>query len=122
MLTVRKAETADLNRIMQIYRIAQDFMIETGNPNQWKHSHPSEEQIKDDIENGICHVILKIRPYMESLPCVRVKIPRIAISKTVIGSMMILMSQFTGLREINRHTVFLKQPWNTARLMQTISG
>lgn len=57
MLTVRKAETADFGRIMQIYRIAQDFMIETGNPNQWRHSHPSEEQIKEDIKNGICHLI-----------------------------------------------------------------
>ena len=52
MLAVRKAEAADFGRIMQIYRIAQDFMIETGNPNQWRHSHPSEEQIKE-LENLI---------------------------------------------------------------------
>ena len=57
VLTVRKAETADFDRIMQIYRIAQDFMIETGNPNQWRHVHPSEEQIKEDIKNGICHLV-----------------------------------------------------------------
>ena len=57
MLTVRKAETADFDRIMQIYRVAQDFMIETGNPNQWRHSHPTEEQIREDIKNGICQVI-----------------------------------------------------------------
>ncbi len=57
MLAVRKAEAADFGRIMQIYRIAQDFMIETGNPNQWRHSHPSEEQIKEDIKNGICHLV-----------------------------------------------------------------
>ena len=53
---MRKAETADLDRIMQIYKIAQDFMIKTGNPNQWRHSHPTEEQIREDIANGISHV------------------------------------------------------------------
>lgn len=56
-LTVRKAESAEFDEIMGIYRTAQDFMIRTGNPNQWKHSDPTPEQIKSDIENGICHVI-----------------------------------------------------------------
>ena len=32
---IRKAKIEDLERIMGIYRIAQDFMIESGNPNQW---------------------------------------------------------------------------------------
>ena len=54
---VRKAKNKDLNKIMDIYRIAQDFMIESGNPNQWGHSYPTEEMIKDDINNGVCHVI-----------------------------------------------------------------
>jgi hypothetical protein len=57
MLTVRKAKLIEFDKIMGIYRIAQDFMISTGNPNQWKHSNPSPEQIKTDIEKGICHVI-----------------------------------------------------------------
>ncbi len=57
MLTVRKAGPADFERIMQIYRIARKFMIDTGNPNQWRNSRPTEEQIKEDIENGICHLI-----------------------------------------------------------------
>ncbi len=37
MLTVRRAVQAEFDVIMGIYRIAQDFMIRTGNPNQWKH-------------------------------------------------------------------------------------
>ncbi|MCR4678631.1 MAG: N-acetyltransferase [Lachnospiraceae bacterium] len=57
MLSVRKALPADFGVIMPIYRIAQDFMISTGNPNQWGHFNPREEQIREDIENGICHVI-----------------------------------------------------------------
>ncbi len=57
MLTVRRAVQAEFDVIMGIYKIAQDFMIRTGNPNQWKHSDPAPEQIEADIENGICHVI-----------------------------------------------------------------
>ena len=57
MLVVRKAKKAEFDVIMGIYRVAQDFMIRTGNPNQWRHSHPAPEQIKEDIEKGICHVI-----------------------------------------------------------------
>ena len=37
---IRKAEPDDLNEIMGIYKIAQDFMIESGNPNQWGHFYP----------------------------------------------------------------------------------
>ena len=54
---IRKAEKDDLDAIMNIYSIAQDFMIKNGNPNQWGHSYPSCELIKEDIDNGVCHVI-----------------------------------------------------------------
>lgn len=54
---VRPATEAELDAIMGIYRIAQNFMIETGNPNQWKHEHPARELIQEDIRQGICHVI-----------------------------------------------------------------
>lgn len=54
---IRKATTDDLDSIMEIYKIAQDFMIKTGNPNQWGHTYPSRDLIKKDIDDGICHVI-----------------------------------------------------------------
>ena len=56
-MNIRKAKIEDLNQIMDIYRIAQDFMIESGNPNQWGHSYPSEDLIKEDIANGACYLI-----------------------------------------------------------------
>ena len=56
---VRKAVDDDLNQIMEMYRIAQDFMIESGNPTQWGHSYPSRDLIKQDIDDGTCHVICK---------------------------------------------------------------
>ena len=47
MLKVRNAEPGDFSKIMQIYRYAQDSMIQSGNPSQWGHSYPG--QIKYDL-------------------------------------------------------------------------
>ena len=57
MLYVRKAKKEDLERIMEIYTFAQEFMIRTGNPNQWGTFHPAKELIASDIEKGISRVI-----------------------------------------------------------------
>ncbi len=54
---IRKAEIDDLEVIMRIYRTAQDFMIDNGNPNQWSHSYPTEELIKEDIAKGISYLV-----------------------------------------------------------------
>lgn len=54
---IRKAETDDFENIMSIYLYAQDFMIESGNPNQWGHSYPKKELVKEDIKRGICHLV-----------------------------------------------------------------
>ena len=42
---------------MEIYRYAQDYMIRSGNPNQWGHFYPDPELIRNDIENGVCRVM-----------------------------------------------------------------
>ena len=49
IMQIRKAKAYDLNEIMEIYRIAQEFMIESGNPSQWGHSYPNDDLIMDDI-------------------------------------------------------------------------
>ena len=46
---IRKARIDDFNLIMDIYRAAQDFMIESGNPHQLGHFYPSEDLVKDDM-------------------------------------------------------------------------
>ena len=58
MLEIQRAKQEDLTRIMEIYRIAQDYMISVGNPTQWGHSFPPAELIQQDIQNGICHLIV----------------------------------------------------------------
>ena len=57
MLSIKKAKITDLERIMEIYRYAQDFMIRSGNPYQWRHSYPDRGLILSDIQQGICHII-----------------------------------------------------------------
>ncbi len=56
-MNIRKARTEDLAPIMRIYRNAQDFMIESGNPGQWGHEYPSGELIRQDISGGNCYVL-----------------------------------------------------------------
>lgn len=57
MLQIRDAAIDDLERIMAIYRYAQDFMIEAGNPTQWGHFYPSVELIEEDIARDACKVL-----------------------------------------------------------------
>ena len=57
MLNVRTASEDDFERIMAIYRIAQDFMIRSGNPNQWGHFYPRPELIRSDLCAGVCRVL-----------------------------------------------------------------
>lgn len=57
MLQLKKAVAKDLEQIMKIYRCAQDYMIENGNPTQWGHSYPDESVIRKDIDREICMVI-----------------------------------------------------------------
>ena len=56
-MKVRKATADELDRIMEIYRYAQDYMIRSGNPEQWGHFYPDSGLIKNDIREGKCRVI-----------------------------------------------------------------
>ena len=56
-MDIRLATPADHERIMQIYRIAQDYMIASGNPNQWGHAYPEAELVKYDIAMKVCRVL-----------------------------------------------------------------
>lgn len=51
------AKEEDLPQILQIYAYARKFMKETGNPNQWKNTAPTEEELKKDIKAGNLYVI-----------------------------------------------------------------
>lgn len=51
---IRKAQTGDLSRMMEIYQIARQFMDETGNPTQWGKNYPPEELIREELADGGC--------------------------------------------------------------------
>ena len=55
--SVRKANREDLPRIEEIYAFARDFMVSTGNPNQWGKTNPPLAQLKRDIENKNLYVV-----------------------------------------------------------------
>ena len=59
MMYVKKADASDFSRIIEIYRYAQDYMIQSGNPDQWGHFYPDPELVRNDIEEGVCRVICR---------------------------------------------------------------
>ena len=54
---VRIATASDLPSIMEIYRGAQIFMAETGNPTQWGTFYPDEALIREDIAESRLYVV-----------------------------------------------------------------
>nr|AHF24671.1 GNAT family acetyltransferase [uncultured bacterium Contig13] len=58
-MEIRKSETGDLGRIMEIYARARAFMAEHGNPHQWGPTcWPPEALIRKDIADGCSYVCL----------------------------------------------------------------
>ncbi len=56
-MNIRKSTKNDINRMMEIYAYARDFMAEHGNPNQWGPTNwPPEELIHNDIKAGNSYV------------------------------------------------------------------
>lgn len=55
--TVRKAELADLPRILEIYEYARGFMAATGNPTQWGKTNPPREILETDIARRKLYVV-----------------------------------------------------------------
>ncbi len=57
MLTIRKTNLADLDRVMQLYDIGRDYMRASGNMLQWINGYPSRGLVKEDIANGESYVV-----------------------------------------------------------------
>ena len=57
-MEIRKAQPADLDRIMEIYRAAKLFMDRTGNPTQWVDGYPRRELVEQEIQQGVCHLCI----------------------------------------------------------------
>lgn len=57
MYQIRKATMEDLPRIQEVYAYAREFMVKTGNPNQWGSTHPPRETLEADIPAGNLYVV-----------------------------------------------------------------
>lgn len=55
-MLIRKSTTADLQRMLELFEDARQYMKENGNPTQWKDSWPPRELIENDIANGKSYV------------------------------------------------------------------
>lgn len=55
-MQVRRAQTEDIGRLMEIYRYAKQYMKDSGNPTQWSDGYPQKEIIENDIRAGQCYV------------------------------------------------------------------
>lgn len=57
MNRIRKATAADLDRVMEIYAAAREFMRASGNPDQWPDGYPSRASLEENLRAGILHVL-----------------------------------------------------------------
>jgi len=57
-LTIRQATNSDLDRLMDIFDAARNFMQSTGNTYQWINGYPQRELIAQEIAAKHCYVCL----------------------------------------------------------------
>ena len=57
-MNIRQATRADFESIMSIYKNAQQFMMQSGNPTQWGTEYPSLALIQEDIKLGVSYVVV----------------------------------------------------------------
>ena len=57
MHIIEKAQFCDLERILEIYEGARQFMRENGNPNQWKNVHPPKDSLLENIDEQKLYVL-----------------------------------------------------------------
>ncbi|MBE6031800.1 MAG: GNAT family N-acetyltransferase [Clostridiales bacterium] len=59
-MIIRHSAENDFERMMEIYAYARDFMVKTGNPNQWGPTNwPPEDLIHEDIRAGKSYICEK---------------------------------------------------------------
>ena len=55
-MEIRKATYADLGSLMKVFEGARAIMRASGNLLQWHNGYPSEDIVRNDIDNGHCYV------------------------------------------------------------------
>ena len=55
-IMIRKANNFDVEKVLEIYSQAREYMKEQGNSEQWGDNYPSESLVSKDIADGKCYV------------------------------------------------------------------
>lgn len=55
-MKIRRAESAELPRISELYAAAREYMRRAGNAEQWRGGYPSDEMISEDIQKHRLYV------------------------------------------------------------------
>lgn len=56
-MRIRKTQEYDINKVLEIYDIARDFMKKNNNPNQWGKSYPSLETLREDMRKEVSYIL-----------------------------------------------------------------
>ena len=48
-MNIRKSTLQDLPQILNLYKIAREFMKNNGNPNQWEDRYPEVSTVENDM-------------------------------------------------------------------------
>ena len=58
-MNIRKSIPEDLPQILNLYKLAREFMKNNGNPNQWEDRYPEVSTVENDVKQGISYVCEK---------------------------------------------------------------
>lgn len=57
-MTIRKTTANDINKLLEIFDYAREYMKANNNPNQWVNGYPSREDVEKDIQKNESYVCL----------------------------------------------------------------
>ena len=57
-MKIELAKKTDLDKLLEIYREAREFMKNSGNKTQWGDNKPSKETLEGDIENKNLYIVV----------------------------------------------------------------
>lgn len=57
-MKIKLAKKTDLDKLLEIYREAREFMKNSGNKTQWGDNKPSKETLERDIENKNLYIVV----------------------------------------------------------------
>ena len=64
---IRKASYEDIPELMELFAKARSIMRASGNMHQWNNGYPSEEVVRNDIDNEVVNIIRQFKDAFKSV-------------------------------------------------------